>query len=100
MPGSARYGAFMSGHPLGKPPWAEPAFLRNVQYADDRNLAGRVVSDLIKLDGAEPMLRRAFGTVTRHDLTGKLLLSGPRPVTFSASVLASRQRTRTGSQRR
>jgi SAM-dependent methyltransferase len=230
MPGSARYGAFMSGHALGKPPWAEPAFLRNVQYADDRNLAarqsiyayserqadlpalvidslrlsgneavidigcgnglylaelarrrhvgpvagldlspgmllaarerarhtrlvagdaarlplrdaaidvalamhmlyhvpdpasavaelrrvtrpggavviglngdghlaelralvnaelaraypavGHVVTDLIKLDGAEPMLRRAFGTVTRHDLTGKLLLPGPRP---------------------
>jgi SAM-dependent methyltransferase len=42
--------------------------------------AGHVVKDRIRLDDAEWMLRRVFGSVTRHDLADRLRLPDPRPV--------------------
>jgi len=38
-----------------------------------------VVRDRIWIEDAEVMLRRAFGSVTRHDLAGTLRLPDPRP---------------------
>ena len=60
---------------------AELRALVNAELGRAYPAVGHVVTDRIKLDGAEPMLRRAFRTVTRHDLSGKLRLPGPQPVT-------------------
>jgi len=59
---------------------AELRALINAELGMSYLAEGHVVADRIKLDGAEPMLRRAFSAVTRHDLNGRLRLPGPEPV--------------------
>jgi SAM-dependent methyltransferase len=71
---------------------AELRELVNAELSRSYPAVGHVVTDLIKLDGAEPMLRRAFPAVTRHDLIGKLRLPGPQPVTDYVLSLSLGQR--------
>jgi len=70
---------------------AELRALINAALGEAYPGVGHVVTDRIKLDGAEPMLRRAFSAVTRHDLKGKLRLPGPQPVADYIRSLSLRQ---------
>jgi SAM-dependent methyltransferase len=59
---------------------AELRALVNEELSTSGLSGGHVVQERIRLDDAEEMLARAFGAVTRHDLTGRLRLPNPRPV--------------------
>jgi len=60
---------------------AELLAIINIELRSSGLSAGHAVQERIRLDDGEVMLRRAFGAVTRHDLTGRLRLPDPQPVT-------------------